>query len=61
MKTLVNSLVAFGLLTIIMLVAWLIGQFGAGMTFVMQLFGGFALTFVCFQAAEKMTDKINKQ
>lgn len=61
MKTLANSLIAFALLMIIMFAAWLISLGGCAMTEVMRLIGGFALSWVCFQIAEKITDKINKQ
>lgn len=61
MKTLANCLIAFGLLMIVIFAAWLIGFSSSAMADVMRWIGGFALTYVCFQAAEKITDKINKQ
>lgn len=61
MKVLANSLITFALLMIIMFAAWLIGQGGLGMSEVMRYIGSFALASGCFQVAEKITDKINKQ
>lgn len=61
MKTLANCFIAFSLLMIITFAAWLISFGGCAMEDVMRWIGGFALTYVCFQAAEKITDKINKQ
>lgn len=61
MRALANCLIVFSLLMIIMFAAWLISFGGCAMEDVMRWIGGFALTFVCFQAAEKITDKINKQ
>ena len=61
MKTLANCLIAFSLLMIIMFAAWLISFGRCEMADVTRWSGGYALAYVCFQAAEKITDKINKQ
>lgn len=61
MKTLANSLITFALLMIITFAAWLISLGGCAMTEVMRWIGGFALSWMCFQIAERITDKINKQ
>ena len=61
MKTLAISLITFALLMIIGFVAWLISFGGCAMADVMRWINGFALSYVCFQIAEKITDKINKQ
>lgn len=61
MKTLANSLITFALLIIIIFAAWLMSFGDCTMDDVMRWIGGFALSWVCFQIAEKITDKINKQ
>lgn len=61
MKIFANSIMAFGLLMIILFVAYLIGLCGCDPSEIMRGISNTTLIYVCFQVSEKIIDKIKSE